>query len=151
MAITSASVQGAINAVDTAVTGSTSTSANTRKLDSISFVSGANANEIQAVVDPSIVIASNSTVITLGNTTTTAGNVFAYTELKGMRIANTATNAGNITVTVSGTGINALALPPGSFVVYGSSSANGIAISNATTITANGTNGDILICTMLVS
>lgn len=151
MAIISASVQGAVNAVDTAVTGSTSTSANTRSLNSISFVSGANANEIQAVVDPSIVIASNSTVITLGNTTTTAGNAFAYTELKGLRITNAATNSGNITVTVSGTGINALTLPPGSFLVYGSSSANGIAVSNATTITANGVNGDILVCTMLVS
>lgn len=151
MAITSASIQGSINAVDTTVIGSTATSANTRKLDTIAFVSGVNANEIQAVVDPSIVISSNSTIIAIGNTTTTAGSVFAYTELKGLRLYNAPTNNGNITVTVSGTGINALALPPGSFVVYGSSSANGIAISNATTITANGTNGDILVCTMLVS
>jgi hypothetical protein len=36
-------------------------------------------------------------------------------------------------------------------MAFGSNSANGLTVSNATTVVANGTNGNILVLTMFVS
>lgn len=150
MAFDSGSIQASTAAVDLKVVGSTTQQSKVGKLDVINFSNGTGANQCTAIVDPNITIASNSTTITFGNLTTTQGDAWNFTKLKGYRLYNADTN-GNITVTSSALGLSGLVLPPGTFVAMGSSSANGLTVSNATTVVANGTNGNILVLTMLVS
>ena len=73
-----------------------------------------------------------------------------YIIIGGTACDNADTN-GNITVTSTALGLNNLTLPPGTFMAFGSASANGLTVSNATTVVANGTNGNILVLTMFVS
>jgi hypothetical protein len=150
MAIQSGSVKVGTAAVDIKVVGSTSQETRINKLDVINFSNGTGANQCTAIVDPNITISANSTTITFGNLTTTQGAVWNFTELKGYRLYNADTN-GNITVTSTALGLSGLTLPPGTFMAFGSTSANGLTVSNATTVVANGTNGNILVLTMFVS
>jgi hypothetical protein len=150
MAIQSGSIKAGTAAVDIKVVGSTSQETRINKLDVINFSNGTGANQCTAIVDPNITISANSTTITFGNLTTTQGAAWNFTELKGYRIYNADSN-GNITVTSTALGLNGLTLPPGTFMAFGSNSANGLTISNATTVVANGTNGNILVLTMFVS
>jgi hypothetical protein len=150
MAIQSGSVKAGTAAVDIKVVGSTSQETRINKLDVINFSNGTDANQCTAIVDPNITISANSTTITFGNLTTTQGAAWNFTELKGYRLYNADTN-GNITVTSTALGLNGLTLPPGTFMAFGSNSANGLTVSNATTVIANGTNGNILVLTMFVS
>jgi hypothetical protein len=150
MAIQSGSVKAGTAAVDIKVVGSTSQETRINKLDVINFSNGTGANQCTAIVDPNITISANSTTITFGNLTTTQGAAWNFTELKGYRLYNADSN-GNITVTSTALGLNGLTLPPGTFMAFGSNSANGLTISNATTVVANGTNGNILVLTMFVS
>ena len=150
MPFESGSIQASTAASDIRVVGSTTQQSKISKLDVINFSNGTEANQCTAIVDPNITIASNSTTITFGNLTTTQGAAWSFTELKGYRLYNADTN-GNITVTSSALGLNGLVLPPGTFIAMGSSSANGLTVSNATTVIANGTNGNILVLTMFVA
>jgi len=150
MAIQSGSIKAGTAAVDIKVVGSTSQETRINKLDVINFANGTGANQCTAIVDPNITISANSTTITFGNLTTTQGAAWNFTELKGYRLYNADTN-GNITVTSTALGLNGLTLPPGTFMAFGSNSANGLTVSNATTVIANGTNGNILVLTMFVS
>ncbi len=150
MAIQSGSVKAGTAAVDIKVVGSTSQETRINKLDVINFSNGTGANQCTAIVDPNITISANSTTITFGNLTTTQGAAWNFTELKGYRLYNADSN-GNITVTSTALGLNGLTLPPGTFMAFGSNSANGLTVSNATTVVANGTNGNILVLTMFVS
>ena len=150
MAIQSGSIKAGTAAVDIKVVGSTSQETRINKLDVINFSNGTGANQCTAIVDPNITISANSTTITFGNLTTTQGAAWNFTELKGYRLYNADSN-GNITVTSTALGLNGLTLPPGTFMAFGSNSANGLTISNATTVVANGTNGNILVLTMFVS
>lgn len=150
MPFESGSIQASTAASDIKVIGSTTQQSKISKLDVINYSNGTDANQVTAIVDPNITIASNSTTITFGNLTTTQGAAWNFTELKGYRLYNADTN-GNITVTSSALGLNNLVLPPGTFVAMGSSSANGLTVSNATTVMANGTNGNILVLTMFVA
>jgi len=150
MAFDSGSIQASTAAVDIKVVGSTSQETRINKLDVINFSNGTDANQCTAIVDPNITISTNSTTITFGNLTTTQGAAWNFTELKGYRLYNADTN-GNITVTSTALGLNNLTLPPGTFMAFGSASANGLTVSNATTVVANGTNGNILVLTMFVS
>jgi hypothetical protein len=150
MAIQSGSIKAGTAAVDIKVVGSTSQETRINKLDVINFSNGTGANQCTAIVDPNITISANSTTITFGNLTTTQGAAWNFTELKGYRLYNADTN-GNITVTSTALGLNGLTLPPGTFMAFGSANANGLTVSNATTVIANGTNGNILVLTMFVS
>jgi Flp pilus assembly protein TadG len=150
MAIQSGSIKAGTAAVDIKVVGSTSQETRINKLDVINFSNGTGANQCTAIVDPNITISANSTTITFGNLTTTQGAAWNFTELKGYRLYNADSN-GNITVTSTALGLNGLTLPPGTFMAFGSTSANGLTVSNATTVVANGTNGNILVLTMFVS
>jgi hypothetical protein len=150
MAFDSGSIQASTAAVDIKVVGSTTQQSKVSKLDVINFSNGTDANQCTAIVDPNITISANSTTITFGNLTTTQGAAWNFTELKGYRLYNADTN-GNITVTSTALGLNGLILPPGTFMAFGSASANGLTVSNATTVVANGTNGNILVLTMFVS
>jgi hypothetical protein len=150
MAIQSGSIKAGTAAVDIKVVGSSSLETRINKLDVINFANGTGANQCTAIVDPNITISANSTTITFGNLTTTQGAAWNFTELKGYRLYNADTN-GNITVTSTALGLNGLTLPPGTFMAFGSNSANGLTVSNATTVVANGTNGNILVLTMFVS
>jgi hypothetical protein len=150
MAIQSGSIKAGTAAVDIKVVGSSSLETRINKLDVINFANGTDANQCTAIVDPNITISANSTTITFGNLTTTQGAVWNFTELKGYRLYNADSN-GNITVTSTALGLNGLTLPPGTFMAFGSNSANGLTVSNATTVIANGTNGNILVLTMFVS
>jgi Flp pilus assembly protein TadG len=150
MAIQSGSIKAGTAAVDIKVVGSSSQETRINKLDVINFSNGTGANQCTAIVDPNITISANSTTITFGNLTTTQGAAWNFTELKGYRLYNADTN-GNITVTSTALGLNGLTLPPGTFMAFGSTSANGLTVSNATTVIANGTNGNILVLTMFVS
>jgi hypothetical protein len=150
MAIQSGSIKAGTAAVDIKVVGSTSQETRINKLDVINFANGTGANQCTAIVDPNITISANSTTITFGNLTTTQGAAWNFTELKGYRLYNADSN-GNITVTSTALGLNGLTLPPGTFMAFGSNSANGLTVSNATTVVANGTNGNILVLTMFVS
>jgi hypothetical protein len=150
MAIQSGSIKAGTAAVDIKVVGSSSQETRINKLDVINFSNGTGANQCTAIVDPNITISANSTTITFGNLTTTQGAAWNFTELKGYRLYNADTN-GNITVTSTALGLNGLTLPPGTFMAFGSNSANGLTVSNATTVVANGTNGNILVLTMFVS
>lgn len=150
MAIQSGSIKAGTAAVDIKVVGSTSQETRINKLDVINFSNGTGANQCTAIVDPNITISANSTTITFGNLTTTQGAAWNFTELKGYRLYNADSN-GNITVTSTALGLNGLTLPPGTFMAFGSNSANGLTVSNATTVVANGTNGNILVLTMFVS
>lgn len=150
MAIQSGFIKASTAATDIKVVGSSSLETRINKLDVINYSNGTDANQCTAIVDPNITIASNSTTITFGNLTTTQGAAWNFTELKGYRLYNADTN-GNITVTSSALGLNGLVLPPGTFVALGTSSANGLTVSNATTVMANGTNGNILVLTMFVA
>ena len=150
MAFDSGSIQASTAAVDIKVVGSTTQQSKVSKLDVINFSNGTDANQCTAIVDPNITISANSTTITFGNLTTTQGAAWNFTELKGYRLYNADTN-GNITVTSTALGLNGLTLPPGTFMAFGSASANGLTVSNATTVVANGTNGNILVLTMFVS
>jgi Flp pilus assembly protein TadG len=150
MAIQSGSIKAGTAAVDIKVVGSTSQETRINKLDVINFSNGTGANQCTAIVDPNITISANSTTITFGNLTTTQGAAWNFTELKGYRLYNADSN-GNITVTSTALGLNGLTLPPGTFMAFGSNSANGLTVSNATTVIANGTNGNILVLTMFVS
>ena len=150
MAIQSGSIKAGTAAVDIKVVGSSSLETRINKLDVINFANGTGANQCTAIVDPNITISANSTTITFGNLTTTQGAAWNFTELKGYRLYNADTN-GNITVTSTALGLNGLTLPPGTFMAFGSTSANGLTVSNATTVIANGTNGNILVLTMFVS
>jgi hypothetical protein len=150
MAIQSGSIKAGTAAVDIKVVGSSSLETRINKLDVINFANGTGANQCTAIVDPNITISANSTTITFGNLTTTQGAAWNFTELKGYRLYNADTN-GNITVTSTALGLNGLTLPPGTFMAFGSNSANGLTVSNATTVIANGTNGNILVLTMFVS
>lgn len=150
MPFESGSIQASTAASDIKVIGSTTQQSKISKLDVINYSNGTDANQCTAIVDPNITIASNSTTITFGNLTTTQGAAWNFTELKGYRLYNADTN-GNITVTSSALGLNGLVLPPGTFVALGTSSANGLTVSNATTVIANGTNGNILVLTMFVA
>jgi len=150
MAFDSGSIQASTAAVDIKVVGSTTQQSKVSKLDVINFSNGTDANQCTAIVDPNITISANSTTITFGNLTTTQGAAWNFTELKGYRLYNADTN-GNITVTSTALGLNNLTLPPGTFMAFGSASANGLTVSNATTVVANGTNGNILVLTMFVS
>lgn len=150
MAFDSGSIQASTAAVDIKVVGSTTQQSKVSKLDVINFSNGTDANQCTAIVDPNITISANSTTITFGNLTTTQGAAWNFTELKGYRLYNADTN-GNITVTSTVLGLNNLTLPPGTFMAFGSASANGLTVSNATTVVANGTNGNILVLTMFVS
>jgi hypothetical protein len=150
MAIQSGSIKAGTAAVDIKVVGSSSLETRINKLDVINFANGTGANQCTAIVDPNITISANSTTITFGNLTTTQGAAWNFTELKGYRLYNADSN-GNITVTSTALGLNGLTLPPGTFMAFGSNSANGLTVSNATTVVANGTNGNILVLTMFVS
>jgi len=150
MAIQSGSIKAGTAAIDIKVVGSSSLETRINKLDVINFANGTGANQCTAIVDPNITISANSTTITFGNLTTTQGAAWNFTELKGYRLYNADTN-GNITVTSTALGLNGLTLPPGTFMAFGSNSANGLTVSNATTVVANGTNGNILVLTMFVS
>jgi Flp pilus assembly protein TadG len=150
MAIQSGSIKAGTAAVDIKVVGSSSLETRINKLDVINFANGTGANQCTAIVDPNITISANSTTITFGNLTTTQGAAWNFTELKGYRLYNADSN-GNITVTSTALGLNGLTLPPGTFMAFGSNSANGLTVSNATTVIANGTNGNILVLTMFVS
>lgn len=150
MAIQSGSVKAGTAAVDIKVVGSSSLETRINKLDVINFSNGTGANQCTAIVDPNITISANSTTITFGNLTTTQGAAWNFTELKGYRLYNADSN-GNITVTSTALGLNGLTLPPGTFMAFGSANATGLTVSNATTVVANGTNGNILVLTMFVS
>jgi hypothetical protein len=150
MAIQSGSIKAGTAAVDIKVVGSSSLETRINKLDVINFANGTGANQCTAILDPNITISANSTTITFGNLTTTQGAAWNFTELKGYRLYNADSN-GNITVTSTALGLNGLTLPPGTFMAFGSNSANGLTVSNATTVVANGTNGNILVLTMFVS
>lgn len=150
MAISSTTINTVFSATDTKSVGSTSTDAITSARDVYAFSAGTGSLQANGVLDPSITIASNSTVTTLSSLATTIGSSFAFTGLKGVRLYNAATN-GNITVSSNITGFPACVLPPDSALVFTTSNATGLPIAGGNTITANGTNGNILVCTMLVS
>lgn len=150
MAISAASIDCSFVGTDTKTVGSTTTTAATNKRDYYQFTPGTGSLQANGVLDPSIAIASNSTVTSLSSLTTTGGASFAFTGLKGVRLYNAATN-GNITVSSNITGFPACTLPPDSAIVFTTSNATGLAIAGGNTITANGTNGNVLVCTLLVS
>lgn len=150
MAMQSADIKCLFVATDTKTVGSTDTTAATNRRDSYTYTTGNGSLQANGVLDASILIASNSTVTTVGSLTTTGGATFAFTGIKGLRLYNAATN-GNITVTSNITGFPACTLPPDSALIFSTASANGITIASTNTITANGVNGNSLVCTMLVS
>lgn len=148
--LTEASINSIFSATSATTVGSTTNNAVTGQRDVYSFSNGTGATMAKAVVDPYVIIASNSTTFALSSTTTTSGGVFAYTALKGLRMYNAPTND-QITITSNITGFPACKLPPGTYMVWATESANGIAMAAGNTITAAGTNGNIAVVTMLVS
>lgn len=150
MSISSTSINSTFSATDTKTVGSTSTSAVTQGRDVYAFTTGNGSLQASGVIDPNITIASNSTTVSLGTLTTTGGNAFAFTGIKGLRLYNAATN-GNITVTSNISGFPVVTLLPDMAVVMMTSNASGMAITGNNTITANGVTGNVLVCTMLVS
>lgn len=148
--LTEANINSIFSATSATTVGSTTNNAVTGQRDIYSFSDGTGATMAKAVVDPSIIISSNSTTIALSNTTSTSGSAFAYTAIKGLRMYNAPTND-QITITSNISGFPACKLPPGTYMVWATESANGIAISSGNTITAAGTNGNIAVVTMLVS
>lgn len=150
MAFISADIKSVILATDTKTTGSTDTNASTNRRDSYTFTPGTGSLQANGVLDSSITIASNSTVTSIGNLTTTGGASFAFTALKAIRLYNSAAN-GNITVTSNITGFPACTLPPDTALIYATSNATGLPIASTNTITANGISTNVLVCTLLVS
>lgn len=150
MAFVSADVKSTFSATDTKTVGSTDTNALTNRRDAYTFTTGNGSLQANGVLDQFITIASNSTLTTLGNLTTTGGATFAFTGLKGLRLYNSATN-GNITVTSNITGFPVCTLPPDSALVFMTGNATGLGIASTNTITANGITGNVLTCTMIVS
>lgn len=148
--LTEANINSIFSATSATTVGSTTNNAVTGQRDIYSFSDGTGATMAKAVVDPYIIIASNSTTFALSSTATTSGGVFAYTALKGLRMYNAPTND-QITITSNITGFPACKLPPGTYMVWATESANGLAIASGNTITAAGTNGNIAVITMLVS
>jgi hypothetical protein len=148
--LSTASINSVFQASVASAVGSTANTFATGQKDLYSFVNGNGPACATAVVDPSIVVASNSTTITLSTLTTTGGGSWAFTALKGLRLYNAPTND-NLTITSNITGFPACKLPPGSFLVFGSEAANGITVTGANTITANGTNGNVAVITMILS
>ena len=148
--LTEASINSIFSATSATTVGSTTNNAVTGQRDVYSFSNGTGATMAKAVVDPYVIIASNSATFALSSTTTTSGGVFAYTALKGLRMYNAPTND-QITITSNITGFPACKLPPGTYMVWATESANGIAMAAGNTITAAGTNGNIAVVTMLVS
>jgi len=149
-ALSTASINSVFQATVASAVGSTASTFATGQKDLYSFVNGNGSACATAVVDPSVVIASNSTTITLSALTSTGGGSWAFTALKGLRLYNAPTND-NLTITSNITGFPACKLPPGSFLVFGSESANGITVAGTNTITANGTNGNVAVITMILS
>jgi hypothetical protein len=148
--LAAANVNSMFSATCSTAVGSTVNSAQTGQRDIYNFVDGVGAAMAKAVVDPYIIITSNSTTFALSSTATTSGGVFAYTSLKGLRLYNSPTND-QITITSNISGFPACKLPPGSYMVWATESANGIAIASGNTITAAGTTGNIAVITMIVS
>ena len=148
--LTEANINSIFSATSATTVGSTTNNAVTGQRDIYSFSDGFGPAAAKAVIDPAIVISSNSTTVALSSTLTTSGGVFAYTALKGLRMYNAPTND-QITITSNISGFPTCKLPPGSYMVWATESANGIALASGKTITANGTNGNIAVVTMLVS
>jgi hypothetical protein len=148
--LTEANINSIFSATSATTVGSTTNNAVTGQRDIYTFSDGTGAAMAKAVIDPSIVIASNSTTFALSSTSTTSGGAFAYTAIKGLRMYNAPTND-IITITSNITGFPGCKLPPGTYMVWATESANGITIAAGNTITAAGTNGNIAVVTMLVS
>ena len=150
MGLSATTINAVFSATDSYTVGSTEVDASTSARDVYAFSNGTGSLSAKAVIDPYIVISSNSTVTPLGSLLTTSGNSFSYSGIKGIRLYNAPTN-GNITVTSNITGFPSCVLPADSTLIFATANANGYAINGNNTITANGTNGNILVCTMLVS
>jgi hypothetical protein len=148
--LTEASINSIFSATSATTVGSTTNNAVTGQRDIYSFSDGFGSQMAKAVIDPAIVIASNSTTFALSSTLTTSGGSFGYTSLKGLRMYNAPTND-LITITSNITGFPACKLPPGTYMVWATESASGITLAGGNTITAAGTNGNIAVVTMLVS
>jgi hypothetical protein len=148
--LTEASINSIFSATSATTVGSTTNNAVTGQRDVYTFSDGTGATMAKAVIDPAIVIASNSTTFALSSTSTTSGGAFYHTSIKGLRMYNAPTNDA-ITITSNISGFPACKLPPGTYMVWATESANGITISAGNTITAAGTNGNIAVVTMLVS
>lgn len=150
MGLSATTINAVFSATDSYTVGSTEVDASTSARDVYAFSNGTGATQAQAVIDPYISIASNSTVTTLGNLTTTSGKYFAYTSIKGLRLFNDPLN-GNVTISSNITGFPNITMLPGSSLFWSTSNANGWAINANNTITANGVTGNIIVITMLVS
>ncbi len=148
--LTEANINSIFSATSATTVGSTTNNAVTGQRDIYTFSDGTGATMAKAVIDPFILISSNSTTTALSSIATTSGGGFAFTALKGLRMYNAPTND-QITITSNITGFPACKLPPGTYMIWATESANGITLGAGNTITAAGTNGNIAVVTMLVS
>ncbi len=148
--LTEANINSIFSATSATTVGSTTNNAVTGQRDIYTFSDGTGATMAKAVRDPFILISSNSTTTALSSIATTSGGGFAFTALKGLRMYNAPTND-QITITSNITGFPACKLPPGTYMIWATESANGITIASGNTITAAGTTGNIAVVTMLVS
>lgn len=152
MPIQSASFQLTVAATANETAALTTRTAQTNKRDTITFANGTGSLQITGVIDALVTVAANSTVTVLSTLTDTLEGTFAYTELKGWRIATPSTNVGNITVTSNITGFPSGGIfHPNASVGGYTAHANGTTITGTNTITVAGVNNDVVNVTLYVS
>lgn len=140
----------AATSVATSSSGLTVTSAVTSQRDNYSFENGTGAGCATATFDQAITIASNSTTITMGSLTSTAGTAFSHTSIKSLRMYNSSAN-GNLTITSNISGFPACQLAPDTSLIWATRANSGLSVASGNTITAAGVTGNIAVITMLVS
>lgn len=143
MALGSATITTAINALTTAAAGGSTTKGTTAVDLSQSFANGTSTNQVTTVIDANIT--SNNTAKALSTLSDTLGVAFSgLTKLKGFVAINTST-ANATTVSCNATGApSSFELPANGTLVHLAPSAGGITVSGTTTITSNGDASDSL-------
>jgi hypothetical protein len=151
MAIQSATVQLVMAATANESASITDLTARTSNRDTFTFANGTGSLEASAIIDKSIVIASNSTTTALSALVDTLEGTFAGTELKAWRIAASASNVANVTVTSNVSGIPNDTLFPNTSSFKATAFANGYTIAGANALTFAGNNNDVVNVTLIVS
>lgn len=141
MALSSASITTAINALTTAAAGGSTTQGRTSIDLTQSFANGTGANQVTSVIDGNVT--SNNVARALSTFTDTLGVAFSgLTKLKGFVAINTSA-ANATTVSCNATGApSSFELPANGTLVHLAPSAGGITVSGTTTITSNGNAAD---------
>lgn len=143
MALSSASITSAINALTTAAAGGSTTQGKTNVDISQAYANGTGVNQATTVIDANIT--SNNVGVSLSALTDTLGVAFSgLTKLKGFIAINTST-ANATTVTCNATGaVSSVNLPANGSFVHITPSAAGLTVAGTNTITSNGNAADTL-------